>query len=187
MEDLLDIARLETGETQLQLEAVSLWEVAAQLTSSFEHRLKDKDLRLTVKVSARLPKVHGDRERISLVLGSLLMNAYLYTLPKGRISIEAQRQRGRRQRGSGQNWIMISVSDTGIGIEQEDLPRVFQRFYRADHPLVQHHRGRGLSLSIARSLVELHRGKIWVESEPGTGSTFRFTLPIFQDGPTSEG
>jgi two-component system NtrC family sensor kinase len=181
MEDLLDIARLETGETQLQLEPVSLREVVSQLTSSLEQRFKEKDLRLIVRASARLPDVLGDRERISQVLMTLLINAYLYTLPKGRITIEARRQRGRRQRHR-MRWITVSVSDTGIGIEQEEQPKVFQRFYRADHPLVQHHRGRGLSLSIAKSLVELHRGKIWVESAPGKGSTFRFTLPVAPPG-----
>jgi signal transduction histidine kinase len=182
MEDLLDVARLETGETQLQFEPVSLREVVSQLASSFEQRFKDKNLKLTVKVSARLPEVFGDRERISQVLSSLLMNAYLYTLPKGRVTIAAQRQRGCLRRRADKNRITISVSDTGIGIEQEEQPKVFQRFYRADHPLVQHHRGRGLSLSIARSLVELHRGKIWVESAPGKGSTFRFTLPVARHG-----
>jgi len=108
----------------------------------------------------------------------LLTNAYLYTLPKGRIAIEAQAQDSQRRPGSGREWVIVSVSDSGIGISPEDQARIFERFFRADHPIVQHHPGRGLSLSIARSLVELHGGRMWVESEPGKGSTFRFTLPV---------
>ncbi len=175
MEDLLDISRLETGETRLHLEPVSLAEVVAQLTSSFEKRLMDKNLRLVVRVPSRLPPVYADRQRIGQVLNSLLMNAYLYTLPKGQITIEARLQDG----GQGQQAkVVVSVLDSGIGIAPEDQPRVFERFFRADHPLVQHHPGRGLSLSIARSLVELHGGQIWVESEAGKGSAFRFTLAV---------
>jgi len=178
MEDMLDIARLETGETQLQLEAVSLKLIITQLASSFKERLKDKSLRLTAKIPSRLPSVYADQERISQVLSSLLTNAYLYTLPKGRITIEAQVGESRwRQKGKGE-WVTISVSDTGIGIAPEDTPRIFERFFRAEHPVVQHHQGRGLSLSIAKSLVDLHGGRICVESEPGKGSIFSFTLPV---------
>lgn len=174
MEDLLDISRLEMGETQLVFEPISLKDVVAQITSSLEQRLKDKGLRLAVKVPSRLPPVQGDRERIAQVLNSLLTNAYCYTLPKGRIHIEAQLLDAPRRRKEA----VISVSDTGIGIEPEEQSRVFERFYRGDHPIVRQHSGRGLSLSIAKSLVELHGGRIWVESEPGKGATFSFTLPL---------
>jgi signal transduction histidine kinase len=139
-----------------------------------------------------LPLVYVDQERIKQVLNSLLMNAYLYTLPKGRITISAQTQQSNRaeipevvslmdslrRRKSEPGWVAVSVEDAGIGIIPEDQPRVFERFFRAEHPLVQYHTGRGLSLSIAKSLVELHGGHIWFESEPGKGSTFTFTLPV---------
>lgn len=175
MEDLLDISRLEMGETQLVFEPIALKEVVAQITSSLEQRLKDKGLRLGVKVSSRLPPVRGDRERIGQVLNSLLTNAYCYTLPKGRIHVEAQLEDARRR---SPDAVVVSVSDTGIGIEPGEQSRVFERFFRGDHPIVRQHPGRGLSLSIAKSLVELHGGRIWVESEPGKGATFRFTLPL---------
>lgn len=181
MEDLLDIARLETGETQLQLRPVTLKLVTTQIVSSFEQRLKDKNLRLSVKVPTRLPAVYADQERLSQILSGLLTNAYLYTLPKGRITIEAQHQSGSWLRRDTSKWMTISVSDTGIGIAQEDQTRIFERFFRAEHPLVRQHPGRGLSLSITKSLVELHGGRIWFESEPGQGSTFSFTLPLAQE------
>ncbi len=179
MEDLLDIARLETGETQLRRVPVAPKEVITQVVSSFEHRFKDKNVRLNVKTPSRLPSVYVDPERIRQVLSSLLMNAYLYTLPKGRVTVAA-RAEDRGVRPTDPYWLAISVSDTGIGISPEDRPRVFERFFRADHPLVRYHSGRGLSLSIAKSLVELHGGRIWVESEPGVGSTFTFTLPFVE-------
>lgn len=178
MEDLLDISRLETGETQLLLEPVSLKDITSQLASSFEQRLDKKGLRLSTKVPSRLPKIRVDKERVGQILGSLLENAYLYTLAKGHISIKAEIQDSHWLQRGNSEWIIISVSDTGIGIAPEDQPRIFDRFFRAQHPLVQHHPGRGLSLHVAKSLVELHGGRIWVESESGRGSTFRLTLPI---------
>jgi two-component system NtrC family sensor kinase len=181
MEDLLDITWLETGETELQREPVSPKDLIAQLVSSFEQRFKEKNLRLSVKVPPRLPAVDIDQERINQVLSSLLLNAYLYTLPRGRITLSA----GVSQSGASSpdaDRLVVSVADTGIGITPEDQPKVFDRFFRADHPLIQYHSGRGLSLSIAKSLVGLHGGRIWVESEPGLGSTFSFTLPVAQPG-----
>jgi signal transduction histidine kinase len=181
MEDLLDISRLETGETSLHFESVSLKEVIAQITSSLEQRLKDKSLRLSVKVPSRLPSVYADQERIGQVLNSLLTNAYWYTLPKGRITVEAQAGRSgngrRRGRDAQADYVAVSVSDTGIGIAPEEQFRIFERFFRSDHPLVRQQPGRGLSLSITKSLVELHGGRIWLESEPGKGTIFTFTLP----------
>jgi two-component system NtrC family sensor kinase len=177
MEDMLDIACLETGEAQLWLEEISLKEIVTPLISAFEHRLLKKSLRLTVKIPPRLPHVRADRKRVGQILNTLLTNAYLYTLPKGRITIEGKAESGRWLLRNRSDWITVSVSDTGIGIAPEDQPSVFERFFRSDHPLVRQHPGRGLSLSIAKSLVELHNGRIWVESVPGQGSTFSFTLP----------
>jgi two-component system NtrC family sensor kinase len=178
MEDMLDIARLETGETTLQRQAVSLKQIVTQLTSSFEQRLQQKSLRLSARISPRLPDIYADEKRISQVLNSLLTNAYLYTLPKGRITIEAKAENSRWLQRRAPDCVTVSVADTGIGIAPEDQQQVFQRFFRADHPLVQEHAGRGLSLSIAKSLVELHGGEIWVESVPGQGSAFSFTVPV---------
>ena len=197
MEDLLDISSLEAGDKQLGLAAVSLKDMVAQVSASFEQRLKDKNLRLSIKLPARLPAVYVDQERIQQVLSSLLSNAYLYTLPKGRITVSAQLQRGNRaeppeeaslvdsllRKKSDPGWVAVSVGDTGIGIVPEDQQQIFERFFRSEHPLVQFHSGRGLSLSIAKSLVELHGGHIWFETEPGKGTTFTFTLPVAeQDG-----
>ncbi len=150
MEDLLDITRLETGETQLDLQPVSISQIVAQISSAFEQRLTERSLRLTTKVNGRLPSVYGDQERISQVLKSLVTNAYQYTLPKGRLAIGAQRHEPRPGLKVDGEWIVVSVSDTGIGIAPEDQPRVYERFFRANHPVVRHHQGRGLSLYICQ-------------------------------------
>jgi signal transduction histidine kinase len=182
MEDLLDITRLETGEAQLDLQPVSMNQIVTQIASAFEQRLMERSLRLATRVSARLPEVYVDEGRIFQVLKSLVMNAYLYTLPKGHLTIGVQRQESYPSLGHAQTWIEVFVSDTGIGIAPEDQGRVFERFFRADHPVVRSHKGRGLSLYIARSLVELHGGRLWFESEPGQGSTFTFSLPAVEYG-----
>ena len=200
MEDLLDIARLETGETKLDPTLMPIRDIVTQAVSSFEQKLKEKNLRLAIKVSSRLPAVLADQDRMNQILGSLLMNAYLYTLPKGRITISAEvQQTGRAQtpeasslldglfrRSGGPRWVAVSVEDTGIGILPEDRHRVFERFFRAEHPLVQFHSGRGLSLSIAKSLVELQGGHIWFESEAGQGSTFTFSVPAGNSEPCQD-
>ncbi len=183
MEDMLDIARLETGETELDRTPIALKEIVSQLTSSFEQRFKEKSMRLAVKISSRLPDLYVDPKRLSQVLNSVLGNAYLYTLPKGRITIEGRAENGSWLQRSTPEWVTLSIADTGIGIAPEDMPRIFERFFRAQHPLVQQHPGRGLSLSIAKSLVELHGGRIWVESAPGQGSTFYLTLPTTERMP----
>jgi signal transduction histidine kinase len=198
MEDLLDIARLEIGEGKLALVSMPVRDIVTQVVSSFEQRLKEKDLTLTVQVTPNLPLVRVDQDRMNQVLGSLVMNAYLYTLPKAVITIRAEMQQtGRPQspevssilQGFGDKrrepqWVVVSVEDTGIGILFEDRARVFERFFRAEHPLVRFHSGRGLSLFIAKSLVELHGGHIWFDSVAGQGTTFYFSVPIADDPPS---
>jgi signal transduction histidine kinase/DNA-binding response OmpR family regulator len=178
MEDMLDISKLETGETHLSLEPVSLRQIVTQIVSSFRERCREKGLRLTVKIPSRLPPVRADQERLGQVLSSLLMNAYLYTMPKGRLAVEAKIQDRWGRTADNPEWVTVSVSDTGIGIASDVQSEVFDRFFRSDHPVVQHHSGRGLSLAIAKSLIELHGGQIWFESQSGKGSTFSFAVPL---------
>jgi signal transduction histidine kinase len=200
LEDLLDIARLEIGEGKLALISMPVQDIVTQVVSSFEQRLKEKDLTLTVQVAPNLPPVKADQDRMNQVLGSLVMNAYLYTLPKGVITIRAEMQQtGRPQsaeassilqslgdRRPGTRWVVVSVEDTGIGILSEDQARVFERFFRAEHPLVRSHSGRGLSLFIAKSLVELHGGHIWFDSVAGQGTTFCFSVLVADAQPSQE-
>ena len=124
---------------------------------------------LEMDVIEGLPAVRDDPERIAQVLTNLFSNAYQYTLPGARIALSISQ---------GEDVLQVDVTDTGIGIVPEDQDRIFDRFYRADHPVVQQESdGAGLGLALAKMFVEMDGGRIWVDSELGQRSTFSFTLP----------
>ncbi len=170
--DLLDIGRIDSGRIELEKRAVNVASLVEQVMESLRRKAEEKGLRLHSQVAPDLPPVWGDSARLIQVLTNLVSNAYQYTPPEGEITVQAERQG---------EMVLIQVKDTGIGITPQDQEKIFDRFFRADHPLVQEIRGTGLGLSIVKSLVEMHGGEIWVESEPGQGSTFSFTLPIAQE------
>jgi signal transduction histidine kinase len=118
--------------------------------------------------------VGGDPQRVVQILTNLVSNACRFTPAGGRITISSRRLN---------NSAEITIQDTGIGIHRDELAHIFGRFYRSDDPRVQEQPGTGLGLAITQSLVELHKGEIWVESEPGKGSSFTFTLPLAQEEP----
>lgn len=167
--DLLDISRIESGRVQLDLQAVHIHEVVGQVVHTLQGRAQSKGLSLQVDVSGDLPPVWGDSNRVAQILTNLIGNAIQYTPPAGRVTVSA--------RVSG-DMLEVSVADTGIGISKENQRKIFDRFFRADDPLVQETPGTGLGLPITAYLVQMHGGQIWVESELGEGSTFTFTLPL---------
>jgi signal transduction histidine kinase len=128
---------------------------------------------VVLELPSGLPRVWGDRERVQQIVDNLVGNAYNYTPPGGRILVRLQRRGGE---------VRVDVVDSGVGIPLEDQPRIFERFFRGDDPLVLATAGTGLGLSITRTLVEMHRGRIWFESRgiPGEGSCFTFTLPVYE-------
>ena len=167
--DLLDISRIETGRVELNLRAVSMPEVVASVMTTLEGRARERELELRMDVPEDLPAVWGDSDRITQVLTNLVGNAIQYTPPGGSITTSAH---------VNQRMLEISVADTGIGISEENLEKIFDRFFRADDPFVQETSGTGLGLAITTSLVHMHGGEIWVDSEVGEGSTFSFSLPL---------
>jgi len=173
--DILDIARIESGRIRLKLEPLSLREVVDEVVEAFQYKFQMKHLSLNVDVPPDLPSIRADRDRLNQILTNLVENAYQYTLPGGRVTISAHINAGK---------VQVDVQDTGIGISPEDLPRVFDRFFRADHPVVRNSPGTGLGLSIVKAFVEMQGGEVWVESELGRGSTFSFTLPLASDSET---
>lgn len=164
-----EISRLETGALKLDIKPLHLDDLVSEVVVSLRPEIEAKEVNLTVEVPPDLPEVWGDRTRIIQILTNLVTNAYKYTPERGRIAITAQ-------------WVddvvQVDVADTGIGIAPQDQARLFTRFFRADHPGVRRVAGTGLGLSIAKSIVEMHGGRIWVESQLGEGSTFSFTLPL---------
>ena len=166
--DLLTLARADANQSELQLGAVSLSELVDAVSEQFKPLAELEGHTLTVAVYEQLELV-GDRERLYQLLVILLDNAVKYTPPPGHILITGARQ------GS---HILLTVEDSGQGIPPEDLPRVFDRFYRGDKARSREKGGTGLGLAIAKWIVEKHGGKIWVESKVGVGTKFSVLLPV---------
>lgn len=165
IEDLLDIARIESGKLRLARAAT---EVEPLLDHAIEvHRplFSEAGLSLALRMESGLPRIEADAGRVSQVLSNLLGNAVKFTQPGGTITVAAERR---------QSVVCLSVEDTGPGISQEQQGHLFERFWQGS---TTDRRGAGLGLSICKVLVEAHGGRIWVESAPGRGSAFRFTIP----------
>jgi two-component system phosphate regulon sensor histidine kinase PhoR len=166
--DLLEVSRLEAGRIQLRLAPLGLMQILDEALAGTRAEIEARHHTLEVDVPADLPPVLGDRERLIQILAHLVRNACRYTPEGGRLRLEAGEQTGR---------VCVRVVDSGIGLSPEEMLRLGEKFFRADHELVQQQPGSGLGLSIIRQLVALHGGELRVESEPGRGSTFAFTLP----------
>ena len=166
--DLLDISRIESGRIELDVQVVSLAEILGKSASLVRNQFVQRGLTLDLDLPPDLPRVFADPKRIGQVVTNLLSNAYKYT-PEGGATVHAHASNGT---------IQVDVKDTGIGISDEDRSKLFTQFFRAESDFVREQSGTGLGLNITRSLVEMHGGRIWVESEPGQGSTFSFTLPL---------
>jgi signal transduction histidine kinase len=166
--DVLDLSKIEAGQLKLALTDYSLEEVVRTVFTGVEALAAGKGLAFKTEIPANLPRGHGDERRIAQVLLNLTGNAIKFT-DAGEVSINASAQNGS---------FTIAVRDTGPGIEEADQTRIFGEFQQVDASSTRVKGGSGLGLSIAKRIVELHGGRIWVESKPGAGSTFSFSLPI---------
>ena len=178
--DLLDISRIESGRIQLAFEDVPIQQVIEDALRTLRKQIEAKHQTLEVSVPPDQPPIRGDRDRLIQILTNLVSNAHKYTPEGGGIAIRTQRRSDGRGARRPKEFILCSVSDTGIGIALADQKRLFTKYFRADDPAVLNVAGTGLGLVITKSLVELHGGEIWVESELGKGSTFAFTMPVAQ-------
>jgi signal transduction histidine kinase len=166
--DVLDLSKIEAGQLTLSPVDYSLRELVLDVVSATEALAAEKQLALEVDMPADLPRGRGDERRLTQVLMNLVSNAIKFT-EAGSVSIRAKVEDGS---------FVVTVSDTGVGIAAEDQERVFEEFQQVDSSSTRKKGGTGLGLAIARRIVELHGGRIWVESTPGQGSTFAFTLPL---------
>jgi signal transduction histidine kinase len=171
---ILDVARVEAGALRMESRPIAPIEVAGQATEPFREAAAARRVKLEIEVPADLPLVRADPDRLRLVFANLVGNALRYTPEGGEVRVAAARD-GER--------VCFSVTDTGCGIATEHRPHVFEKYYRAgavcEPPDAA--RGAGLGLSIARDIVLAHGGEIDVESEPGKGSRFWFTIPIAKE------
>lgn len=165
--NLLDLGKIEAG-LGCEFQAVDLGEVLIGAKYNLALLAQQKGLLVEVEVPAGLPKVRGDPYRLQQVMANLVGNAIKYTPAGGRIWIRAEEK---------YDEVLVSVSDTGIGISPADLPRIFEKFFRARDPRAGDEEGSGLGLAIVKSIVTEHGGQVWVESTLGKGSAFYFTLP----------
>ena len=166
--DVLDLSKIEAGQLVLELSDYSVQDIAQTVRSTLEPLAADKKLTFNVEMSSELPPGRGDGRRLTQVLINLVGNAIKFT-DAGEIAIKAEAQDGS---------FHVSVRDTGPGISSADQARLFQEFQQADNAITRKKGGTGLGLAISKRIIEMHGGRIWVESEPGQGSTFAFTLPV---------
>jgi signal transduction histidine kinase len=170
VDQLLDLSRLESGEVPFQVEIVPLAPLVSRVISEISMGRSVADVRIEHDIPVHLA-ANADAERIHQVLFNLVDNAVRFTPPGGEIRVTA-RPDGTR--------VQVSVTDTGVGIQPEHLPRVFERFYRVDPARSRDDGGTGIGLAIARSIVEAHGGRIVAKSDPGHGSSFTFDLPAVE-------
>jgi signal transduction histidine kinase len=165
--DVLDLSKIEAGQLVLELSEYCVQDIAQTVRSTLEPLAADKKLAFKVEM-APLPPGRGDGRRLAQVLINLVGNAIKFT-DAGEVAIKA---------GANNGSFYVSVRDTGPGISTADQAKLFQEFQQADNAITRKKGGTGLGLAISKRIIEMHGGKIWVESLPGQGSTFTFTLPI---------
>ncbi|MEO0248467.1 MAG: ATP-binding protein [candidate division WOR-3 bacterium] len=165
--ELTELSRIETGRTELKMAPLNLNLLVEEVVDQLNPLAQKQQVKIMTDLHADLPTVIADNDRIRQTLVNLVHNAIKFNRPGGKVTVSTRADR---------ESVIASVSDTGIGISREDLPHVFERFYKADKARAKG--GSGLGLAIAKHTVQAHGGNIWAESEEGKGSTFSFSLPL---------
>ena len=165
--ELTELSRIESGRGDLKPETINLNSLVEEVIARFKPQAERKAVSLSAELFANLPLIRADKDRIYQAITNLVHNAIKFTHSGGCVVISTE---------VSENSVLVKVSDTGVGISREDLPRIFERFYKSDK--ARSGEGAGLGLAIAKHVVQAHGGNIWVESEEGKGSTFFFKLPL---------
>jgi len=169
--NLLDIARIESGRVQMETKDISIKELLETIVDIIAPQIKEKNISLKINLNKNVDKIKADEGQLERVFLNLLSNAIKFTPEKGRITIYIKDK---------DDSIEFSIEDTGIGIPKEDLKKVFEEFFRSENAPAQKIKGTGLGLSLVKKIIEAHKGKLWVDSELGKGTTFIFTIPKSQ-------
>ncbi|HEC21597.1 MAG TPA: hypothetical protein ENI95_01630 [Chloroflexi bacterium] len=182
LDDLIRITALDMGQLQLEPEKVDVVYAVEEVITSVASQYREKGLTLRLSIDEDLPLITADRDALLQVLGHLLSNAALASQVEGEVQLLVTRRRDRVPAGGGEEveteCLYIAVEDSGVGVAPEDFERVFLRKYQADSPLIEGLGDTGVGLSLAKTLVDAHGGRIWLESEKGTGTTFHVLLPF---------
>jgi signal transduction histidine kinase len=179
IDDLIQVTTLETGLNELKPEPVDLNLIIDNAMSYTSSQVREKNISLHLDLPKNVSTIYADREALQQILIHLLQNAGAASPLEGTVHLKVQ-----TRADDGKEFVLIQVSDTGGGIPSEDLSRVFTRLYRADNVLIQGVGDTGVGLSIAKTLTEAQKGRIWVDTEPGVGSTFSVLLPISKNTST---
>jgi signal transduction histidine kinase len=178
--DLADVSRMESGHLRLEMTSVPIALVVEETLRSMQGQIEEKSQQLTVEVQDDLPPVMADQTRMTQVLTNLVSNAYKYTPENGDITITVEQTVDVDEEDVSQDVIQVAVTDTGIGMSPEDLEQLFSKFFRSSS-VKGTVPGTGLGLNITKNLIELHGGRIWVESVEGEGTTFTYTIPVAEE------
>jgi signal transduction histidine kinase len=176
VENLSDVDNIQKGAAKIRSQKVSLAKLAQDVILTFQDEANTRNITLKLEREESPYDLEADGVKISIALSNIIKNAIQFTDPGGSVKTKLEEDSG---------YFKVTVADTGIGIPARDLPRVFERFFQVETHLTRRYGGMGLGLAVAKSMIELHGGRIWVESEEGKGSMFTFLLPLTQMQPTS--
>ena len=176
IDDMIQLTTLETDTLDRKPETIDLNLIIDHAVSYTSSQIREKNISIHLDLPKQLDAIHADRETLQQILIHLLQNAGAATPVEGSIRLKVE----MRSEGA-EEYVLIEVTDSGGGIQSEDMPRVFTRLYRADNVLIQGVGDTGVGLSIAKTLTDAQHGRIWVESQAGVGSTFSVLLPITGD------
>ncbi len=172
LNDLIGVTAIDAGKVRLEPEPIDTVEVIEEAIMGASAQFRERGITLQLDLDENLPRIQADRDNLYQILSHLLSNASNATPHGGEVVV------GARTNSEAPDFVLVSITDSGGGIEPQDRQRVFNRMYRADNPLVAGLGETGVGMSIARALVEAHGGRIWVDSEMGRGSTFTFIIPV---------
>jgi signal transduction histidine kinase len=174
VKDLRTLSQVEAGKLNLSTAPGDIGALVSSIVTAADSEARRKNVSLSMDIPPDLPRAMMDRDRVSQVVVNLLSNALRYTSEGDSIKVTVAIKKGD---GQPDQYLLVSVSDTGQGISEEELPHIFDRYYQGAQPKEKRSGGSGIGLTVVKELVEAHKGKVWVESAPGKGSTFFFILP----------
>lgn len=189
IDDLRDIAKFDAQELRVELEPVSMYNITTETLRPFQQQLQEKEQTVVNNVGEDLPEVHGDQNRLIQVMTNLVSNASKYSPPGATITLSAEPKTTfiTKDNERFENVLLVSVADTGIGMDEKDLARIFkEEYFRSDNDVAREMaEGTGLGMMITHLLIELHQGRIWVDSEINVGTTFSFIVPLATEKQTT--
>jgi signal transduction histidine kinase len=178
IDSFLDISKIEAGLTEYNREEIHIKKVIDHFIKVFQGDGETHEISINSQVEKALPCIYGDKKRLGQVFSNLLNNAVKFTPPKGSVNVNASLITIINENSTAEPYIKVSIADTGIGIPQESLDKIFEKFVQLNHRNVKSIRGTGLGLAISKDIIEQHGGRIKVESKEGKGSIFAFTLKV---------